>query len=148
MRAIPVNEFSIGNDWSIDLLDPLTGGVQSFTLLTGFSKQQDTQEVTSNALDGIVRRAHLPNGWSGTITFDRASSAIDDYFAAREEAYYQGRVQPPCTITETIREVNGGVTQYRYEGVSFRLNQGGNAQGKDRVEMTIDFTASRRRKVI
>lgn len=129
-------------------MDPLNGGVQSFSLITGFSKQQNTQEVRSNALDGLTRIAHLPDTWTGTITYDRASSAIDDYFARREEAYYQGRVQPPCTITETIREVNGGITQYRYEGVSFTLSNGGNAAGRDRVEMSIDFVAGRRRKVI
>ena len=145
---MPVNEFNIGNDWTIDLFDPLTGGAQSFSLVTGFSKQQNTTEVRSNALDGITRIAHLPDTWNGTITIDRANSAVDNYFAAREEAYYQGRVQPPCTITETVKEVNGGVTQWRYEGVSFTLSNGGNAQGKDKVEMSIDFIASRRLKVI
>jgi hypothetical protein len=148
VRVIPINELSIGNDWSIDIFDPLTNGIQSFSLITGFTKQQDTTTVTSNALDGIVRRAHLPNGWTGTITFDRSTPAIDNYFSAREDAYYAGRVQPPCTLTETIKEVDGSITQFRYEGVSFALNQGGNAQGKDRVEMSIEFTASRRRKVI
>jgi hypothetical protein len=148
VRVIPVNDFNIGNDWAIDLFDPLTGGIQSFSLVTGFTKQQDTTEVSSNALDGLVRRAHLPGGWSGTITVDRANPNIDNYFAAREDAYYQGRVQPPCTITETITEVGGGISQFRYEGVSFKLDGGGNAQGKDKVEMSVAFTASRRRKVI
>lgn len=146
---MPTNEFNTGSDWAIDLIDPLQGGVLStFALLTGFTKQQDTQEVSSNALDGLVRRAHLPAGWSGSITYDRANRALDDYIWAREEAYYAGRVQPPCFIVETITEVDGSISQYRFEGVSFRLSAGGNAQGKDKVEMTVEFTASRRRRVI
>ncbi len=124
------------------------GGIQSFQLVTGFAKRPNHTRLTSNALDGMTRIADLPDTWEGTITFDRASSAIDDYFAAKEEAYHRGQVLPPCTITETIREVNGGLTQFRYEGVSLTMTDAGNAQGKDKVAMTIDFIAGRRRKVI
>jgi hypothetical protein len=144
---LPANEFSIGSDWVIDLLDPITGGVQSFSLLTGFSKQQNTTEIRSNALDGLTRIYHVPETWSGTCTYDRATRAIDDYFVAREDVYFSGRVQQPCTITETIREVDGSTSQYRYTGVSFTLSNGGNAQAKDRVEMSIDWIASRRVRV-
>lgn len=116
--------------------------------MTGFSKKQNTTRITSNALDGKTRIADIPDTWEGTCTYDRASSAIDDYFAAREEAYHQGRVLPPCTITETIREVNGGITQWRFEGVSMTYDNGGNAQGKDKVEVSVNWIAGRRRKVI
>lgn len=141
-------DFNVGNDWSIDLFDPVGGGILSFSLLTGFSKQQDTTDVSSNALDGLTRRVSLPSGWSGSITYDRANRAIDDYFAAKEDAYYNKRTQPPATITETINEVGGGISQWRFIGVDFKYTQAGNAQGKDKVEVSIDFTASRRIRVI
>ena len=123
------------------------GGIQSFQLLTGFSKKPNFTRITSNALDGKTRIVDLPDTWEGTITFDRASDAIDAYFAAREEAYHNGQVLPTCMITETIQEVNGGLSQYRYEGVSITMSDAGNAQGKDKVAMTVDFIAGRRKKV-
>lgn len=145
---MPLNDFNIGNDWTIDIFDPINGGIQSWSLQTGFSKKQNSTRVTSNGLDGLTRIADIPDTWEGTLTFDRASSAIDNYFAARDEAYYAGRVQPPCTITETIREVDGGITQWRYEGVSLTYDNGGNAQGKDKVEVSVNWIAGRRRKVV
>lgn len=145
---MPTADFNIGRDWTVDIMDPLQGGVQSFSLITGFSKQQNSTRVTSNGLDGITRIADLPDTWEGTITYDRASSALDDYFARVEQAWRDGLVMPPCTITETIREVGGGISQYRYEGVSLTFTNAGNAQGRDKVEQTVSFIASIRRKVI
>lgn len=144
---MPTNELNIGNDWVLDVIDPLNGGVQSWSLITGFSKKQNTKRIESNALDGLTRIADLPDTWEGTITLDRNSPAVDNYFAAREDAYFAKRVQPPCTITETINEVDGGISQWRYEGVSLTLDNGGNAQGKDKVEMNVNWIATRRRKV-
>jgi hypothetical protein len=148
VRVIPTSAFSIGNDWTIDIFDPLNGGIQSWSLLTGFSKKQNTTRITSNALDGRTRLVDLPDTYEGTMTFDRASPAIDNYFAARDEAYYQGRVQPPVTLTETIKEVDGGISQWRYEDVSLTYDNGGNAQGKDKVEVSVNWIAGRRRKVV
>jgi hypothetical protein len=145
---LPANEFNIGSDWTIDLFDPLQGGVQTFSLITGFSKRQTTNRVTSRGLDGIRRDYDIPDGWEGTLTFDRASPALDAYFAAREQAHYDGQVIPPCSITETIREVGGGITQWRYENVTLAMSQGGEARGDAKVEMTVDFVSSRRRRVI
>lgn len=130
------------------MFDPLQGGIQTFALITGFSKRMTSNRVTSRGLDGVRRDYDIPDGWEGTVSFDRASSALDDYFAAKEQAHYDGRVIPPCSITETIREVNGGVTQYRFENVTLVLSQGGEARGDAKVEQTVDFVASRRRKVI
>lgn len=146
---MPANEMNIGSDWTVDLFDPLNGGVLSaFSLLTGFSKKQNTTRITSNALDGLTRIYDVPETWEGACTYDRATSAMDDYFVRREQAYFDGRVQPPCTLTETIREIGGGITQYRYEGVSFTMSNGGDAKSKEKVEVEISWIASRKRKVI
>ena len=144
---MPTNETNISSDWSIDLIDPIHGGVQSFSLITGFSKRQDVTEVSSTGLDGVRRRANIPDGWSGSITFDRASRALDDYFAQVEDDYYAGRVTPPCSITETIREVDLSLSQWRYTKVNFSYSDGGNAQGKEKVAQTVDWTAARRIRV-
>ena len=144
---MPGNHFNIGSDWTVDLFDPLLGGVQTFALITGFSKRQTTNRVTSRGLDGMRRDYDIPDGWEGTLTFDRASANLDDYFARKEQAHYDGIVIPPCSITETVREVGGGVTQWRYEGVTLSMSQGGEARGDAKVEQTVDFVASRRRRV-
>jgi hypothetical protein len=141
-------EFNVGRDWVIDVFDPLLGGVQSFSIMTGWSKSQNTTRIQSRGIDGTTRIRDLRDTWEGTVTFDRANPAIDNYFAAREQADANGQDLPPCSITETIREDGGGISQFRYTGVALTLAQGGDARGDSKIEMTINWIATRRLKVI
>ena len=72
---------------------------------------------------------------------------MDDYFAEVEERYHAGLPDLPCTITETIREVDGSVSQYRYTDVVFDLESAGKKQGDKTIPMRIAFEASRRKKI-
>lgn len=141
-------EFNVGRDWTVDVFDPLLGGVQSFRIITGFTKTQNTTRIQSRGLDGTTRIRDLRDTWEGTITFDRADPVLDNYFAAREEADFNNVDLPPVSITETIREDGGGLSQFRYEGVAMTLATGGDARGDSKIEMTVNWVATRRRKVI
>lgn len=141
-------EFNAGRDFSIDIFDPLLGGVQSFSIMTGFSKSMNTTRLQSTSIDGTTRIRDLRLTWEGTCTFDRRNAALDNYFAAREEADRNGQDLPPCSITETIREDGGGISQFRYIGVAMTLAQGGDARGDSKIEMTVNWIATGRLKVI
>lgn len=145
---MPAPEYNLGSDWTVDIYDPTLGGVQTFTVMTGWSSRQVSNRVTSRGLDGVRRDYDIPDGWEGTVTFDRASSQLKDYFVAKEAAYRAGRVVPPCTIMETVVEIGGGISQYRYESVTLSMSNGGEARGNEKVEQTVDWVASRCIKVI
>lgn len=139
------SQFSIGKDVALDIIGPR--GPLRFPILTGFEAKPAYKPIQSNGLDGIDRYEDLPSGWTGTISLDRANSSVDDYFADKEASFYAGISSSTVTITETIQETNGGVTQWRYIGVSLTLQDAGSKTGENKVPMKIGFRAARRLKI-
>lgn len=142
---MPVNNFSVGKDVSLDIIGP--NGPIRFNLITNFDAKQDTSEVKVKGLDGITRPVVFYDGWSGTFSLERQDSSMDDYFAQLEAQYYAGVNQVSLTIMETITEVSGAVSQYRYTGVILKYDDAGSWSGDKTVSQKFSFMASRRLKV-
>ncbi len=142
---MPLNGFSVGRDVSLDIIGP--SGPLRFNLITGFNSKPDITDQKIKGLDGITRHVRFPDGWSGGFDVARADSTIDDYFAQIEANYYAGLNELPVTITETITEVSGAVTQYRYLQVLLKLDDAGQWQGDQTVKQKVSFVAARRVKV-
>lgn len=142
---MPLNGFSVGRDVSLDIIGP--AGPLRFNLVTGFNSKPDITDQKVKGLDGITRHVRFPDGWSGAFDVTRSDSTIDDYFAQIEANYYAGLNEQPCTITETITEVSGAVTQYRYLQVLLKLDDAGQWQGDQTVKQKVSFVAARRVKV-
>jgi hypothetical protein len=142
---MPLNGFSVGRDISLDIIGP--SGPLRFNLITGFNSKPDITDQKIKGLDGITRHVRFPDGWSGSFDITRSDSTIDDYFAQLEANYYAGLNEQPITITETITEVSGAVTQYRYLQVLLKLDDAGQWQGDQAVKQKLSFVAARRVKV-
>lgn len=142
---MPLNGFSVGRDVSLDIIG--AAGPLRFSLITGFSCKPDITDQKIKGLDGITRHVRFPDGWAGSFDVTRQDSTIDDYFAQIEANYYAGMNEQPCTITETITEVSGAVTQYRYLQVLLKLDDAGSWQGDQTVKQKVSFVAARRVKV-
>jgi hypothetical protein len=91
--------------------------------------------------------SELPAGWSGGFDLDRADSTLDDFFAQSESDYYGGVASPIISITETISEVNGAQSQYRYTGVALKFDDGGNKGADKVISQKVSFKAARRIKI-
>lgn len=147
---MPVNTgfgtLNIGKDVSLDVVLP-NNAILPLAILTSFTSKQNTKGLDSKGLDGINRLADLPDTWSGDLAVDRASSELDDYFAAVEAGYYANGTLNALRITQTILEGNGTITQYRYDGVAMNLADAGNWKGDAYVGQKINWRASKRIKV-
>lgn len=142
---MPLNGYSVGRDISLDIIGP-TGPLR-FSLITNFTSKPDTTDIKIKGLDGITRHARFPDGWSGSFDITRADSTLDDYFSQVEANYYAGLNERPLTITETISEASGAVTQYRYTGVLLKLDDAGSWSGDQVVKQKVSFMADTRVKV-
>lgn len=141
---MPANGFNIGKDVRVDITSG--GAPLRPTIVTAFQSRQETKSVQSDGLSGDCLYDELPCGWSGSFEYDRADSVLDDYFAQREANYYAGAVAPGVTITETIQEVNGSISQYRYTGVALKFDAG-EKKAESPVKQKLEFKASKRVKV-
>lgn len=142
---MPLNSYSVGRDLSLDITGP--NGPLSFSQIVGFTSKPDITDKKIKGLDGITRHLRFPDGWSGSFEIERQDSTVDDYFSQLEANYYAGLNELPVTITETIQEVNGSISQYRYLQVLLTLEDAGNYKGDDSVHQKMRFVAARRVKV-
>ena len=142
---MPVNNFSVGKDVTLTIVT--ASGPLNLTLLTAFKSAPEMAEVKVKGLDGLTRHARFHDGWRGTFMVERQDSTVDDYFAQVEANYYFGINEQPASITETITEPNGSVTQYRYLSVLLKLDDAGEWKGDSTVKQTISFVAAQRQKV-
>ncbi len=142
---MPVNNFSVGRDISLTIVT--ASGPLNLSLITGFRSKPEMAEVKVKGLDGLTRHARFYDGWTGGFDVERQDSTVDDYFAQLESNYYAGINEQPATITETITEPNGAVTQYRYMQVLLKLDNAGEWKGDSTVKQQISFIAAQRRKI-
>jgi hypothetical protein len=143
---MPYGNFSLGKDVVLDVITP-TGVLQLPATVTGFEAKPVYKRVKSEPLNGINLEVPVPAGWEGTITLDRQNNAIDAFFAQQEAGYYAGVNVLTATITETISEASGAISQYRYTNVALRFDEAGKKTGDNKIEQTIGFFASQRLQV-
>lgn len=139
------NDFNTGRDVSLDIIDPVDGPIR-FNIKTGWTSEPQFDDMNSKGLDGVPRNDNVPNGHRLTMDIDRADPRLDDFFARREAAYFNGATVPLVTITETVKEISGAVSVYRYTGVA--LKQGPNTwRGNSPTTSRLEGMARRKIKV-
>jgi hypothetical protein len=139
---MPANGLSTGIDHELVFND--ISGVRQFVTLESFTAKEDATTDKVVAMDGTVRHPKFHVGWSGSFMLQRSNNVMDKYIALQEASYYQGIDQVPMTITETMTEVDGSVSQYQYTNVVITLDSAGNWSGTEIVRQSISFQASRK----
>jgi hypothetical protein len=141
-----VNGLSIGKDVRIDLVTAT--GALDLGKGTGFMAKQEQIESKVKFLDGSTRVVVIPDGWSGTLDYERMGPQLDNYFADREAAYEAGTIDERIFLTQTIAEPDGSITQFRYESVVLKYDDAGSWAGESTVKQKVSWTAGRRRRVV
>lgn len=140
-----VNDFNIGSDTTISLI--VNGAILKSAILTSFEAKQMTTSLDSTGMDGVNRFDEIDKGWDISMDFDRADSILDDFFAAKEAARYNGAPKPEISITETTTNVDGSIVKYRYNRVALKFDTIGARKGDSKVEAKVSGKASRRIKI-
>jgi hypothetical protein len=143
---MPANGLSTGIDHKLTFRD--INGVQQFVIIESFMAKEDASIGKEIAMDGLVRHPKFHQGWSGSFVLQRSNNVMDHYIALQEAAYYRGVDQIPMTITETITETDGSISQYQYTNVVINLEDAGNWSGNEIAKQRIAFNASRRLELV
>lgn len=139
------NAFNTGRDIAVDF--NLPGGPVRFTIVTDHARKQNTKSLESHGIDGVCRYVEIPGGYEGTLEIDRAGPALDQAVAALETLYYSGAPVPYSSIVETISEVSGAITVWRFVNVVFRAEDLGSWKGDAKVTQKLGWKASFRQQV-
>lgn len=142
---MPMQGYSVGRDVTLVLQTPT--GPLSIPKITNFTRKQDATVERVKRIDGITDNLRFFDGWSGSLRAKRNGPDVDRYFAQLEANYYAGLNEIPAQIYETIAEPNGAISQFRYDGVMLTLDNAGDVSGDASIELSLNFTASRRIQV-
>ncbi|WP_118181301.1 hypothetical protein [Paraburkholderia phosphatilytica] len=139
---MPLNGFTVGRDLAVNI--QTSTGPMSLSLITKFTARPETTDVKVKGLDGRTRHLIFPDGWAGSFEVERQDATIDTFIALQEANYYAGMNLEASTITETITEVDGSVSQFIYTGVIFKLDDAGDWAGDATVKQKLAFVAETR----
>jgi len=145
---LPIQNFSLGHDVTVTIYDNNTNSLVSFPAQTGWQANPIYKNLKSSPLNSFPIYAEVPDGWRGSFDFDRTNNTIDVYFANFEAAYWAGGNPLDGSITETIQEDDGTVTQFVYVGVSMRLANSGQWRSGEKVSQRIDWSCSTRQRIL
>lgn len=137
--------YNTGKDVSVDINTP-TGPIRLGKIMN-FKSKPKVSNTEIVPLNGQTDELQIPKGWTGSFDAERIDSTLDDWWAQFESDYYAGVNRNPATITETIEEVDGGVTTWRYTNVILTLDNAGDKEGDKTIRQSMSFTARRRLKV-
>ena len=140
------NGFSIGQDNSVVLIDSILGRVD-FSIVTDFDVKETSKTVSVMPMSGPELRDEIPQGWEGSFGVDRATTAVDDYFATRAATFFATGRLPLIKMYQYIQEVNGTTSTWECNGVSLKLGDGGKFAGAEVVKQKISWFASTRIRI-
>lgn len=140
-----VNGYSVGRDITLNI--NTANGPLRLDGITNFNSKPNKEEKQIRLLNGRRITLMFPDGWSGDFEVARQDSTLDDFQASLEAGYYAGQGIPGATITETITEPNGSVSQYRHIGVILYLEDAGKWGGNESVNQRLTFQSEQRIKV-
>lgn len=129
---MPVNGLTLGNDCSLVIMDSQQG-LLTFPNITMVNFAQIVQSVKSVGLNGIVRYADLPEGWSASMKLDAGSSALMNYFASQDQQYLASGTLGLITLQQTVQWGPSDITSYQYQGGAIQLSDAGQFAGNEKV---------------
>ncbi len=144
---MPTEDFSTGLDVALDIYDPVDNSISRIGGITRFRATPMTGDLESHTIDGEDRFGTTYRGWEMEIGYDRFDGLVDAYFAERERRYRAGLALQTVTVTQTIAERDGSVSQYRFERVTLKQTDTGDWNREDKVSGSLTGRAGRRVKV-
>lgn len=144
---MPITGFNIGKETSLDLVHP-TVGVINFGLLTSFNSRPIRNRLTSTPITNGGKSVfrNVFTGWEGSFEVDRADSVVDTLFQLLEDNFYAGLQETYFMITETIRNPDGSVDEYRYKNVVLEPEDHGTWRSEDKIQQRFGFVATQRQR--
>lgn len=141
------NGYNIGQDNSIVLIDSIQGRI-NFTIITDFDDKEMSKTTKVVPMNGPALQDEIPELWEFSFSIDRASSGVDDYFAARAATFYATGQLPSVTLYRYVTEVGTNTKSvWQYSKCSLKLGDGGKWAGGDVVKQKISGTASTKVRV-
>lgn len=140
---MPQHGITLGADCSLSIQDA-NGTIIANSVIQDFEASPDTEKRRVQFLDGNVVPLSFPQGYKGSFSIVREDATIDTYFALKEAAYYNKVDVLNVTITQSVTETDGSITQYQFTQCDLVLDDAGKYMNNQEVIQKVSFEAKRR----
>ncbi|MBB3175395.1 hypothetical protein FHR90_003250 [Endobacter medicaginis] len=138
--------WSLGKDVSLVIVGP-DGSTLDLPNVTAFTSKPSYKEVKSQVLNGPPIQRNVPDGWTGEVSFDRTSVAIDALIAVQEGSFWlAGGDVGVGTIYQYVTESNGSTSAFEYTECAMSFDTG-SWKSDTTVEMKLKFYARYRNAI-
>lgn len=137
------NKFTLGANATLHITDE-NGDVNLGLAIRDFQSKADNEVKKIPLMNGRTPSLEFKQGYSGSFTIVRQGPELDKYFAAQEARYYNGIFTSNITITQTIKEPDGSITQFQFVNVVLNFEDAGTYQNNSEVDQKVSFMAERR----
>lgn len=143
---MPVNNMSVGRDYSLVWYDANSGQTIDFGDVQNFTITANKHDIKSMPYNADPRFGYIGDGYKITFSITRVNSVLEDYQLNQEDRFRQGLHVLPGYLNETIRDV-GGVRRYQYVGFVFWLGDIGDVSREKNVNMKAEAWASYKKRI-
>jgi hypothetical protein len=139
------NGLTVGKDITLNVHTP--DGELNIPIETKTFSAKPEGTIQKSVLINSTRTMYAePTGYSGTFELDRRSNLVESFWAAYDAGWLAGRNIQPSTISITITEADGSVTQEQYLGVALLVENFGTFSGEGYVTQSISWQAANFKK--
>lgn len=135
---------TLGREVTVQIITPENDLIIPPDAITSFTFRSNTNDLERRPLNRPRQRDRLPDGYEGSFNIDRTGPEVEVWWAQVEERFNQGLRQQRGIILDSTREIDGGVTVFRFEECVFVPTEFGDRTAEGYISMTLEFSAERR----
>jgi hypothetical protein len=134
-------QFTIGPNCSVAIFN---GGQElDIGLITqiNFESKTRIEKKMVNLMSGFTFEIPFLQGWTGGISVQRVNATLDKFWNQVETNYRAGLAYPSLNIVQTLRETDGSITRFTFQGSCLYYEEGGRFANEEVVTQTLSFSA-------
>jgi hypothetical protein len=148
MAAVnPNSPISTSREYSLII----TAGGQQFNISNNYIQSAEIKPMSDlvkfKGISNIITAVPFANGHDIDLEIARVDSFIQDFWALFEASFYSGANIPSGSLTESIQESDGSITQYLYTNLFFIVESFGMIRSNELIVQKLRGFASQMFKV-
>ncbi|KTS09731.1 hypothetical protein SB2_11795 [Methylobacterium radiotolerans] len=141
---MPINNMSVGRDYDLVFVDGNTGQPLDLGDVQSFRISAVKHDIKSMPYNAAPRFGYIADGYRFSFTITRIGPALEDFQLAQTAAFEAGQHVTSGYLNETVRNPDGTVSRYQYQGFVFWCGDLGDVSRDQNVKVSAEGMASQK----
>lgn len=142
-----VNNMTVGRDYSFGYYDANTGLVVDLGDVQNVKVSAVKHDIASRPYNSPPRYGYIPDGYTFSFDITRTNQRLEEFALEQTKRFNDGNSVEAGFLNETVKNPDGSVSRYQYQGFVFYLTDLGTIQRETTVKMSAVGMASSKVKI-